>query len=389
MSDIEPRELTDELLSVSLLVQALSEKDASRVFVITFLRREDMSLTWDVPVEVFGKRVLFARSDGMMCQNQHCDLLGKQRFWLSDQVGGVDDPHDVLPRNLLLAIKVTSKCNGSCGFCFERYATTAYSDAPTDAFVDRIRNVLGELSHKNLIGTVSLTGGEPTLDVMRCRAVLNALSEWSQLTITINTNGNNIRRLSPELSDDQVKWINVSKHDLDDSDSTFLSWAALGAVAEKLGPKLRLQCVVQKCRVHDSEGVRRYLERACEAGISRVAFLEMATLPDYYAAHGFCAENAVSLQPILEELCRDGYAVSQQHTSDYCRCATLVSRDGVRIFAKTADIVTLMQVETDHEDTIARQWIIHPDGTLSHSWNPSKGVILRNLHETRRGLSIA
>jgi len=193
-------------------------------------------------------------------------------------------------------IKITDACNAKCLFCSNK---EMQDDGHID--FDKLEYVLQYLHAKNLINRISITGGEPLLNIDTLNKVINLIYEVIPASlVTLNTNGYNIRRVLELDNINRLEGIHISRHHYDDviNHQIFKVDVALTEdikfVMDKLENKhlLRLNCLLANNYINNIDQVQKYLEYASQLNIFRVGFVSLMPINDYSKKH-FISFNEV------------------------------------------------------------------------------------------------
>ena len=186
---------------------------------------------------------------------------------------------------LNLYIKINDGCNAKCKFCSNREMQDM---GKLD--LEKLEYVLKYFNEKQLLNRISITGGEPTLKLDLLNDVANLIYKViPDATVTINTNGNNLRELVNLDVIDKIEGIHISRHHYEDKINEKIFGAAvaneedikyvMGNVKNK--KILRLNCLLMKNNIDRIEEVEKYLEFASKLGIFRVGFVSLMKINDY------------------------------------------------------------------------------------------------------------
>lgn len=231
------------------------------------------------------------------------------------------NPKDMLKGNYKfnLYIKITDYCNASCKFCSNQ------NSVPKEENIDlnKLEKVLKELNDKNILGRVSITGGEPLLYIDRLNKVLNKVYETiPNALVTINTNGINFNQIKNLESLSKIEGIHISRHHYDDkiNDDQFgVKTATVKEIKELLGSVenkrlIRLNCLLIKGQIDNLEEVSKYLDMAGDLGIFRVGFVSLMPTNQY------CKDNYIDFNDIFKNMNSKFLSTNHFYDSDICEC---------------------------------------------------------------------
>jgi len=156
----------------------------------------------------------------------------------------VDDPN--------FSVIMPGGCNASCDFCFYKYDQNTELDK--SAWLEKLKFVVGGLPEK--FKQVSITGGEPTLDILNLTKAARILRDRFE-KVVLTTNGFGILDLDEIINDRMVDFINVSRHKpyvignsrILNTNSGFKTTRQMKAFilkAHKCGIPVTINCVVTK-----------------------------------------------------------------------------------------------------------------------------------------------
>ncbi len=265
-------------------------------------------------VELFGKKVILRNN---ICSKD--DLNREDKY-----------------RTYNLYISITDVCLASCPFCNNN---TKKKQTFTDKKfnVEKLKFVLEELKEKNLLNRVSITGGEPFLNVELLNKVVNAIFEvlGYRQYLTINTNGFNLDKVLELDNYKNIAGIHISRHHyLDEKNDQLFGFKTIHldeikSLQNKLENKhlLRLNSLLIKNYIDSAENVENYLEMAANLGIFRVGFVGLMPLNE------FSKQNYVEYKEIFKNLSPDCAIVSNLKNANICDCANgmYISKDGTLV----------------------------------------------------------
>jgi molybdenum cofactor biosynthesis enzyme MoaA len=196
--------------------------------------------------------------------------------------------------------------------------------------------------------------------------------------LTLNTNGSNIDILPLREMQSVFDFINVSRYSIDDEENRRIfktnkvpDLKHLHAYKELwcCKTKLRIQCVMQKPMNVDE--FLKMLEVYSFA--DNVSFRRLMNPPsnNFWAYHETYNKSYFD---ILDYVSKNGKFIEQTIQDYYVY--EIWEINGVNVTFSYSDMDALSNVENEEDDSIIREFIIHPDGVISGSWNEGKKVIL-------------
>ena len=265
-------------------------------------------------------------------------LFGKQVFFRGDK----------WLRNV--HIKINDFCNAQCSFCIEK---DSHIPQVRYKLLENLTRLLNEMKAQDLLFSVTITGGEPTL-CNHLNDVLRILKDYN-IFLTMNTNGHGEYNL-----DHAPDWINISKHDIDDSDVFGLigiSSARIKEIKRETGSKIRLQAVLLDNHLNSVDKILDYINHyrnvADDFGFRQLIKAE----GDY---------NGTSLLDFRKWLYKHADFI-EQVIQDYYVYETW-SINGKECTLSLSDMGLLTEAEITEPAGYLREVIVHPDGLVSGDW---------------------
>lgn len=222
-----------------------------------------------------------------------------------------------------LYIQLTDACNAKCEFC----------DKPgckdNDFDYDKFKYIFKELYNKNLIRFVSITGGEPFLNIEKLNKVIDIIHNINpNFPIGVNTNGYNLNA----IKDLNITELHISRHHYSDIENQNVfkvktpTLEEIKSTIKQLNTEVVFNCILQKGLIDNVNEVKKYLDIVSLTGANRVQFISMMPLTKYYN------ENYVDPTLIIKGLSdtiNDGYL----YDKDICECFNLmyISSQGIPI----------------------------------------------------------
>lgn len=221
-----------------------------------------------------------------------------------------------------LYISITDVCLANCKFC-NNNTKQKCTKSNIKLDLDKLEAVIKELKNKVELNRISITGGEPLLDISQLNRVLNLIFEvcGKNQMVTINTNGINLAKIFELDSLDLLEGIHVSRHHFDDTinDEIFGFKTAhiqdIENVQNKLKNKklLRLNCLLIKDYIDSKDQVKSYLEIASKLNIFRVGFVGLMSINDY------SKEHYIEYKDVFEDF-DESFQARQLFNKDVCDC---------------------------------------------------------------------
>lgn len=265
--------------------------------------------------------------------SKEIELFGKQVV-LRNNVCSKDDIYkEDKYRTYNLYISITDVCLASCPFCNNNTKKKqTFTDKKFD--VAKLEQVLKELKDKNLLNRVSITGGEPLLNLDLLNRVINSIFKicGDNQYLTINTNGFNLDRVTELDRFKNIAGIHISRHHyLDEKNDELFGFKTIHLeeikhLQDKVENKhlLRLNSLLIKNYIDSAKEVENYLEMAAKLGIFRVGFVGLMPLNE------FSKQNYIEYKEIFKNLSQDCIVVSKLKNCNTCDCTNgmYISKEG-------------------------------------------------------------
>ena len=320
-------------------------------------------------------------------------------------------------RNVNLSVYSGQRCNAKCGFCVEELRPASRGTSldlqkqvePDDTrYFDRLDDVLTRL--KPLDPTLSITGGEPSLDP-RLPGILRRITAHGLRKRTLTTNGSGLLRRLPAsegggdvldaLAAASLAHLNVSRAHPDagvnqrlmritpPQTEPDLRLIFERAVAAHIRP--RLSCVLVQGVVSDLAACEAYLSWAAGLGVDNVVFRQLMQYdPRTSAANSvtrFTDAAFVPLRPILEAIHPSapdaaGHPAFEfvRHVVGYYYAVEVYRYAGPRgpmdVCFEGADLAGLEARRLEPGGDVIHELIFHADTALCTTWQPWDGRIL-------------
>lgn len=266
-----------------------------------------------------------------------------------------------------LHLKVTDTCMCKCNFCIEQGKAGCENHSK---YIEALDKILRELKENGLLYSVSITGGEP-LTFDRLEDILFMFKKYNVPFTTMNTNGillndNNIKRI-----DGVLDFVDISRHNIDDNanSAVFMNnnipdTDRLKYIKSKFNStKMRLQYVITNTMCIDD--IKEFVDTFYFADD-----FSFRSLMKPAKQHNVSYENNKSMtcyKNILKNVYKEFEFVNQT-IQDYYVYETWKYR-GKDLTFSYSNMKMLEEQERHEDENFARELILHPDCTLSGSWN--------------------
>jgi len=259
----------------------------------------------------------------------------------------------------ILYVYATSKCNATCEFCSERN----YNRENEPFQPELLEKDLLLLTEQNLLKKISITGGEPFLDIKRLNSIVNTIFETlPNIDLSITTNGSFINRVYELDNLDKISQIHISRHHHNQEIIKTASIEDLQRIQKELSPgTLSFNCCLIDGYIDSYEGIKMYTETlAKQTGISTFGFISLMGDSEY------CRANKVDFSKIRYKLItsEDTRVKDWLYSGDYCKCL---------VWDQVVDpevITTSYWWEIcENKSDIGRQFIYTPDNHLTVNFN--------------------
>ena len=305
--------------------------------------------------------------------------------------------------NANLSIRSGQACNARCPFCVEALRPASRSAAApraperpperdTARWFAALEAALAAL--RPLDPSVSVTGGEPTLDP-RLPRLLRTLAAAGARKRTLTTNGTGLltvregRPLVDWLAATGVRHLNVSRALPGEEENARVMRPAapllpLPALREAVararagGVRVRLSCVLLRGGVKDLEGILGYLAFARALGVDNVVFRQLMQTEAHGPGAGevirWSDAERVALEPILEAVSADPRFAFQRQVVGYYYYVEVWRALGVDVVFEEADLAQLERTKRAMPGVV-HELVFHPEARLASTWQPWDGAI--------------
>lgn len=269
-----------------------------------------------------------------------------------------------------LHLKLTNACNAKCKFCVEQNSKCSEN---SKYYVEQVDKMLGEMEREGILYSVSLTGGEPLL-FKEFSALCNILKKHDIKFLTMNTNGTYLKSHLTEI-DGLFDFIDISRHSISDSRNNEIFNTKMPTIEELTDikkslkyTKVRIQCVM--CDVVSIDNLIEFVDTFRFA--DDISFRRLMKLPDKY---GVKYETGDDLYNQILEYAYNNFDFVEQTIQDYY-VYEIWNYNGINITFSYSNMNMLSDIENTEDNRVCREFIIHPNGVISGSWDYNNKVIL-------------
>lgn len=270
------------------------------------------------------------------------------------------------PEQIKLQISIipTDYCPGKCPFCIA--GKTIRNNNSLDLKI--LENRLQELKKVNIVRGISITGGEPFVDVDKLDKIVSMVFDifGYNIELSINTNGIGLNQLDKIRELEHVDTIHVSRHHYDDEINRSLFGINVPSTEEfqnivsslDFPDIFVINCMLMKDYIGTTTEVHKFLDYAITLGVPKVSFITGAPV------NPFIANQAVVFDDVLKT--DDSSLLFTRGYQDfkYCRC-----HDGIYVSPEGRLIEFYgRQTDTSSCDYI-RGMVIGADGHIRGGFN--------------------
>jgi MoaA/NifB/PqqE/SkfB family radical SAM enzyme len=260
-------------------------------------------------------------------------------------------------------VKVTDRCDAHCPFCIEK---DSHIKEDRTRLTANLETLLTELDQQQMDGTVSITGGEPSL-CTHAGEVVDIIKRHNRF-LNINTNFHHT--IDSTLDPD---WLNISRHQIDQDPYTLIWGLDFGMLdeykKEHKKTKARIQCVLHPHGLQSVDDIRRFIDvYASSLLIDDFSFRRLINTKDGEAERDLFVE--------FKEYLFNHATFVEQTIQDYY-IYEIYELDENLITISFSDMALLKKLESREPDNLLREIIIHPDGLVSGSWYRDRKILTR------------
>ena len=270
-----------------------------------------------------------------------------------------------------LHLKLTDVCNAKCSFCVEQNAERCEN---ADYFVSQVDLMLSEMEKEGILFSVSVTGGEPLL-FKKFKELCKVLNNHNIKFLTMNTNGKYLDKYISQI-DGLFDFVNISRHATSDEMNNEVFKDNMPTLDELkqmkskfVHTKMRLQCVLcNENSINDVLDIINVYSFADDLSFRKLMKLSEESGIEY--------DDKENLYNQILEYAYNHFELIEQTIQDYYVYEIWKYNDTFITFSYS-NMKMLTEVEKIEDNRVCREFIIHPDGTISGSWNKNMKIIKR------------
>lgn len=221
-----------------------------------------------------------------MVEKDTINLFGQDLLYKNYDCSRNPQVHTPRPPLFNLYIQVTDVCNATCRFCDK--ANHVPKDVALDVF--KLTHILKELTERNIVARISLTGGEPLIKVDRLNQILESIAEIiPNAYVSLNTNGTHLERFEEIKYPSLIKEIDISRHHYEEQRNCEVFGRQTASLKDievfsrrHKHVTLKLNCVMTKNRIYNISDVEQYLETMSQYSLKEVRFISLLNLTEAY-----------------------------------------------------------------------------------------------------------
>lgn len=270
-----------------------------------------------------------------------------------------------------LHLKLTDVCNAKCGFCVEQ---KVIKQENSKRFIERVDAMMCEMERAGILYSVSVTGGEPLM-FDRFDELCEVLKKHDIKFLTMNTNGKLLEQNLNKI-DGLFDFVDISRHNADDSRNNLIFNQSMPTIEDLRNIKsklkhtrMRIQCVL--CDINTIKDLEKFIDI-----FSFADDLSFRKLMKLSKDSGIEYDDKAEFYHELLEYVFSNFEFVEQTVQDYYVYEIWRHKD-INITFSYSNMEMLYKVENMEDDAVCREFIVHPDGTISGSWNKNKKIILR------------
>lgn len=216
-------------------------------------------------------------------------------------------------------------CNASCEFCEYKNSANYFNK-------EKLRLILDYLGDNIDVRKISITGGEPTLNINNLYNAIDIISDFKNknpyVFLVMNTNGFNLKKLYYDKKIDFFDSIALSRHHYNDkiNNSIFRTETvdnnSLKEIIKDNQDIFHFSCNLINGYISNNQEIYNYLNYCNDIGVYDVGFVGLMKINDY------CKSNFVNFN--LSKLAKDYlfkdrlFLIQKRNNKNVCQCFNYV-----------------------------------------------------------------
>jgi molybdenum cofactor biosynthesis enzyme MoaA len=234
--------------------------------------------------------------------------------------------------------------------------------------------MLSEMEREGILYSVALTGGEPLL-FKEFSSLCEVLRKHDIKFLTMNTNGTYLKDHLQEI-DGLFDFIDISRHSISDKNNSDIFSAEVPTIEELKyiknslkKTKVRIQCVMYE--IKSIENLLNFVDVFKFA--DDISFRRLMELPEKYGVK-YNTDDELYFQ--ILEYAYNHFKFVEQTIQDYY-VYEIWNYNGLNITFSYSNMNMLSNLENIEDNRVCREFIIHPNGIISGSWDFNNKVICK------------
>ena len=269
-------------------------------------------------------------------------------------------------------IKITDMCNAKCNFCVEQ---NCQREENPEKALNNIDKMLNEMQKNKCLYSVSVTGGEPTITPF-FKQLCDILSKYNIGFLTMNTNGYGLDKYSKEI-DGLFDFVNISRHSSINSENDAIFKTKVYTIEELKNikkkyknTKFRIQCVIGN-KIKTIQDIFNFIQAYDFA--DDFSFRRLMQVNEEFHLN-YTVDNDEYFN--ILNYAFNNWIFKEQTIQDYY-VYEIYNYNHKDITFSYSDMKMVREVEKEENDNIFREFICHPNGTISGSWKKDCKIILK------------
>lgn len=265
-----------------------------------------------------------------------------------------------------LHLKVTDICNAKCNFCVEK---DSHIKSDAKRFLQQTDAMLYEMEKAGILFSVSVTGGEPMLfdDLI---GLYNILEYHDIKFLTMNTNATLLMR-NLDLIDGLFDFVDISRHSLSEYNNCKIFDRDMPTITDLMEikskmqkTKMRLQCVMVD--IHNIDDFLHFVDQFSFA--DDLSFRRLMKIPN----QNYDTNDSLYFE--ILDYAYNHFEFKEQTIQDYY-VYEIWNNGMIDITFSYSNMNMLLNHEPNEDERICREFVVHPNGTITGSWNINNKII--------------